>query len=251
MRLAPQASTVLIGVSSMVKIGAAPVHFWFPEVARGLGWSTNIILITWQKIAPFVILIYLEFPTELLIIVCALSAIFGAFGGFGATSLRKILAYSSINHIAWIIIRTHYRQFIWITYFSIYCLITIIIINYFLENNFNTLRQLFTIVNTNYTNTFIVSLNILSIGGLPPFLGFYPKWLVIEFIVNENMYILVLLMIAITLIVLYFYLRLTYSCFIFYIRVNKSFTIINRKTNTPLAWLSVAGLLLIPIINFL
>jgi len=248
--LIAQPAIILIGVASMVKMGAAPVHFWFPEVARGLDWLTNIILITWQKIAPFIILLYLNYPIELLAITCALSAIFGAFGGFGATSLRKILAFSSINHIAWIIIRTHYRQFIWITYFTVYCLMTLVIINYFSSNNLNTLRQLSSPSNTNYINIFIVSLNILSIGGLPPFLGFYPKWLVIEFIITENLHILVLLIVIITLIVLYFYLRLTYRCFMFYTRVNKPLTSTANNTNFPLAWAPIAGLLLAPIINF-
>ena len=42
----------------LIKIGAAPFHFWYLEVAEGLRWIRLLILITWQKIAPIILIIY-------------------------------------------------------------------------------------------------------------------------------------------------------------------------------------------------
>jgi len=64
-----------------------------------------IILITIQKIAPLSLLSYTLYSNDLPIIPAAIisSALVGAIGGINQTFLRKIIAYSSINHIAWII----------------------------------------------------------------------------------------------------------------------------------------------------
>lgn len=93
---------VLMAVALLLKSGAAPFHFWFPRVIEGLQWPSAIILITIQKIAPMSLLSYLTlehiFPVFWAAIL--ISAVVGAIGGLNQTLLRKIIAYSSINHMA-------------------------------------------------------------------------------------------------------------------------------------------------------
>lgn len=243
----------LIIFSLIVKLGAAPTHFWFPEVSNGLSWSTNIILITWQKVAPFIILMYLSTPFIYIILVIVSSATVGALGGFNQTSLRKILAFSSINHMAWILMRIYISQNMWSTYFLIYAIITIAIILYFNRNSINFIHQLYQTNSSSPLDAFLVSFNILSMGGLPPFLGFYPKWVVIEYIINEGLFVIAIYIIAMTLIVLYFYIRITYSSFMLFRSTLKP-TLNNfppTSSSSLLVWTTILGLAPAPLLILL
>jgi NADH-ubiquinone oxidoreductase chain 2 len=135
-------------------------------------------------------------------------------GGLNQTSLRKLIAFSSINHLGWILRNIINNENIWKIYFIFYFFLTISII--FILNNFKifNLNQIFTLTIKNKTQKLIISTPLLSLGGLPPFLGFFPKWITIENIVFENFYWLIFLIVNFTLITLYFYIRISYSSFL-------------------------------------
>lgn len=191
-------------------MGAAPFHFWFPEVIEGLNWINSLLLLTWQKIAPIIIIIYNNQPLIFNFIIISCILVRGILG-LNQVRLRKILAYSSINHIGWIIAALTFSENIWLFYFLTYTIITlniVIIIN--LTNTF-TLKQLFTIINNKPILKIFFILNFISLGGLPPFLGFFPKWITIQTIVINRSLILPLIIIVITLMTLFFYIRITFS----------------------------------------
>lgn len=90
----------------LFKMGAAPVHFWVPTVIQGLSWGNCILLITVQKIAPMGIMVISPdtlIIQDLLTGASILSGILGGVGGLNQVLLRKILAYSSIRHIGWLL----------------------------------------------------------------------------------------------------------------------------------------------------
>lgn len=223
-------SKILILSSLLIKIGRAPFHFWFPNVIQGLSWINSLILITWQKIAPFLLTSYvLHKPT---IICCALlSAIFGAIGGLNQTSLFKLIAYSSINHLRWILISIIKRETIWFSYFLFYCFLSFTLILIFKIFNISHINQLFIFSTKSKTLKFIIFFNLLSLGGLPPFIGFIPKWLVIQSLTINNQLITIIILIIRTLITLFFYLRLCYTSFILnYYEINWIINIQFNKT---------------------
>nr|AXS65651.1 NADH dehydrogenase subunit 2 [Cucujoidea sp. 24 KM-2017] len=191
------------------KIGAAPFHFWFPEVIEGLNWTSSLILLTWQKIAPMVIIIYSSKTTLFTLIVILTSMITGSIMSLNQLSIRKILAFSSINHIGWMLACISYNYTFWLTYFLIYVMISMNLV--FLFKNFNIyyFNQLHSIMN-NKTLKFTFMMNFLSLGGLPPLIGFLPKWIVIQSTM-ENSFFISVLMIFITLIMLYTYIRLIFN----------------------------------------
>lgn len=194
----------------LIKLGAAPFHAWFPEVLEGLTWINCLILITWQKIAPIVILIQNFKLSIFLILVIITSSIIRGIIGFNQISIRKIIAYSSINHVAWIITRILRTKIIWLIYFLIYSLISIVItstINTYKILYFHQINNLTIQKNLNL----LINLNFLSLGGLPPFLGFLPKWLTINFLINGNNYTLTTLLVIHTLISLFIYTRILFS----------------------------------------
>nr|APX39274.1 NADH dehydrogenase subunit 2 [Psylliodes gougeleti] len=202
---------MILNSALLMKLGAAPFHSWFPEVVDGLNWLNNIILMTWQKLAPAILLMYNMDMVLFFSLIIIISTITGGIYGINQISLRKILAYSSINHIAWMLASMLNNKSIWLIYFLIYSLITINIILIFYFLNIFYLDQLFNSMNSNKTIKVLFIMNFFSLGGLPPFMGFLPKWLAINFLIFNNFYSLSLILVIFTLLTLFFYLRLSFS----------------------------------------
>nr|YP_010725879.1 NADH dehydrogenase subunit 2 [Nihonogomphus lieftincki]WDY83481.1 NADH dehydrogenase subunit 2 [Nihonogomphus lieftincki] len=232
----------LMSSALLMKMGAAPFHFWFPGVMEGLNWMNCLILMTWQKIAPFIILSYKLNMSLFFIVIIILCVIVGSIGGLNQISLRKLMAYSSISHLGWMIsamlISTNY----WIMYFIIYVLLNMAVTYIF--NN----QSLFQLSQTYYNNSdtmikFSMFISMLSLGGLPPFLGFLPKWIVIQNMVIMNYILLVLIMVMTTLITLYFYLRVMFGAFMF---MNQDTTwpnySIKNSLNNMIMGISILGI---------
>nr|AXS66428.1 NADH dehydrogenase subunit 2 [Chrysomeloidea sp. 3 KM-2017] len=206
-----------------IKMGAAPFHSWFPEVMNGLNWNYSMVLLTWQKIAPMIILLLNFKISSYLMSIIILSTIFSGIQGLNQIDLRKILAYSSINHISWMISSMINSQTIWMMYFLIYSIISLNIIYIFKKLNIFLITQVFLIMNKNKNFKFFCFMNFLSLGGLPPFLGFFPKWLIINNLIINQMYFLSILLIMFTMIPLFFYTRLIFSSLMINLNESKIF----------------------------
>nr|AEZ35030.1 NADH dehydrogenase subunit 2 [Amiota lambirensis] len=241
--------------SLLMKSGAAPFHFWFPNLMEGLSWMNALTLMTWQKIAPLMLISYLNIK-ELLMISIIMSVIIGALGGLNQTSLRKLMAFSSINHLGWMLSALNISELVWMLYFSFYAFLSMILL--FMFNIFKSyhLNQLFSLYFNSKILKFTLFMNFLSLGGLPPFLGFLPKWIVIQQLsFNNQMMLLVILMIS-TLITLFFYLRICYSAFMLNYYENNwlismNFNNFNLYCYLLLTFISIFGLFLISMFYFM
>nr|QNE85466.1 NADH dehydrogenase subunit 2 [Nanna flavipes] len=203
---------MMIFSSLIMKSGSAPFHFWFPSVMEGLSWLNALILMTWQKIAPLMLISYIILK-PLIIVTIILSSLIGAVGGLNQTSLRKLMAYSSINHLGWMLAAMYANNLLWMIYLLFYIFLTFSMIFMFNMFKISHINQLFSMFFHSKIMKFILFFNLLSLGGLPPFLGFFPKWIVIEYLTNNNQLFLLTFMLLMTLITLYFYIRLCYSAF--------------------------------------
>nr|YP_009136897.1 NADH dehydrogenase subunit 2 [Aldrichina grahami]AKE32121.1 NADH dehydrogenase subunit 2 [Aldrichina grahami] len=203
---------MMIFSSLLLKSGSAPFHFWFPNVMEGLSWSNSLILMTWQKIAPLMLISYIIFK-PLIMTSIILSSLIGALGGLNQTSLRKLMAYSSINHLGWMLAAMYNSNMLWLTYFMFYSFLTFAMIFMFNMFKMSHINQLFSLFFHSKIMKFFLFFNLLSLGGLPPFLGFFPKWIVIQSLAINNQLFLLTFMVLMTLITLYFYMRLSYSAF--------------------------------------
>jgi len=245
---------IIFSSSFIIKIGIAPFHFWFPIVIEGLNWINNLILITWQKIAPIILISYcINFYFFLFSI--SISIIIRRINGLNQTSLRKLIAYSSINHLGWIVSRILNNQNIWIIYFLFYCFLSISIVLIF--NNFKifNLNQIFSFLNFKNLIKTIIFIPLLSLGGLPPFLGFFPKWIIIEFLISINYLFLLFMLIYFTLITLYFYLRISFSSFLLnYNEINWNYQTFYNNNNFFLysffLFINLFGLMFINLLFF-
>lgn len=219
---------------------------------EGLSWNNSLILITWQKIAPLILISYI-IVNSLIIFSIIISVLIGSLGGLNQTSLRKLIAFSSINHLGWMIAAIQLRERIWLIYFILYSLLTFNIIYFFNIYKVSHINQLFSIFFYSKIIKFFIFLNLLSLGGLPPFLGFFSKWIVIQYVSINNQLFLIIVLTLTTLITLYFYLRLCYSAFILNYTENNwiSNIHVNKISNNfyiILSLISIFGILFIPAI---
>ena len=197
----------------MLKLGRVPCHFWYPSVIASISWVSCLILSSWQKLAPLSILAFLlpQKNINFILSIAAINALVGGVIGINQTQLRTIIAYSSIGHIGWIIrLAAVYKPNSCIMYFVIYCiLITPLFITMGYLNIFSTkhIRKL-----SSYRSTVHIALLIvlLSLGGLPPFTGFMPKLITIILLIHP-IKIILLVLIAGSIINLFFYLNIVIS----------------------------------------
>nr|WPS67109.1 NADH dehydrogenase subunit 2 [Bradybatus sp.] len=206
---------LLLNSALFMKMGAAPFHFWYPEILSGLSWENNFIMLTWQKIAPMILIINTSFSILFISMFIIFSALIGSLQGFNQICIRKIMAYSSINHIGWMLSSFLTSHNIWLFYFMIYSLINMNIIIILQKLGIFYINQMNKLLSFNLKLKFMYMLNFLSLSGLPPFLGFIPKWLVINHLILNDFYALAMILIIFTLLAMYMYMRITFSTFSF------------------------------------
>nr|YP_010693531.1 NADH dehydrogenase subunit 2 [Chrysomela aeneicollis]WCB99503.1 NADH dehydrogenase subunit 2 [Chrysomela aeneicollis] len=214
---------IIMNSALLTKMGAAPFHSWFPEVMEGLDWNNSMIMLTWQKIAPMILFSYNLQMTFFISFVIITSTVISGLLGFNQISLRKILAYSSINHIGWMIASMMSMKMIWMLYFLIYSSISFNIIIILKYLHIFKLSQLFMSLTSHKLMKFLFAMNFLSLGGLPPFLGFFPKWLVVNKLIQNNFFSLSMILIVFTLIPIFFYLRMTFPSLTLYTNETLNF----------------------------
>nr|AOY39708.1 NADH dehydrogenase subunit 2 [Scolytinae sp. BMNH 1043001] len=243
---------LFLNTSLFLKMGAAPMHFWLPEVISGTSWLMTLTILTWQKIAPMILLIYSSMVNYLMLSVIILSSLIGGLSGLNQTCMKKIMAYSSINHISWMLAASMYSTSTWMIYFCVYSTISVTLILHLYMNNIYFMQQMSKLSSKNKTNKLIFSLNFLSLGGLPPFLGFFPKWLTIFNLSTNSMYYLSTILITLTLLSLFMYIRIMFTSMtmlesesikmstnnlpllFLYIMINTSISFMSMMLSTPI-----------------
>lgn len=204
--------TTIVLIALALKIGLAPIHSWMPEVLQGLNLTTGLILSTWQKLAPFALLLQIQPNNATIITILGLtSTLVGGWGGLNQTQLRKILAYSSIAHLGWIILVLQYAPSLTLLALITYILITSSLFLIFKLNKATNINTLASSWAKAPALTTLTPLLLLSIGGLPPLTGFMPKWLILQELTKQNLPLTATIAALTALLSLYFYLRLSYA----------------------------------------
>nr|YP_003126993.1 NADH dehydrogenase subunit 2 [Kuhlia mugil]BAH97884.1 NADH dehydrogenase subunit 2 [Kuhlia mugil] len=242
----------MITLALALKIGLAPVHSWLPEVLQGLDLTTGLLLSTWQKLAPFALLLQIQ-PTNstLLILLGLASTLVGGWGGLNQTQLRKILAYSSIAHLGWMILVLQFSPSLTLLTLLTYLVMTFSTFLVFKLNESTTINTLATSWAKTPALTCLTPLVLLSLGGLPPLTGFMPKWLILQELTKQGLAPTGTLAALTGLLSLYFYLRLSYAMTLTMSPNSLSGTTPWRlpisQTTMPLAISTTATLLLLPL----
>nr|AWX35989.1 NADH dehydrogenase subunit 2 [Halcyon albiventris] len=205
-------SSILLTTAIAMKLGLVPFHFWFPEVLQGSPMTTALTLSTVMKFPPITILFLTSnsLNPNLLILMAISSAALGGWMGLNQTQVRKILAFSSISHLGWMTIIILYNPKLTLLTFYLYTLMTTTV---FLSLNTTKSLNLSTMM-TSWTKSpslnATLMLTLLSLAGLPPLTGFLPKWLIIQELTKQEMAPAATIIAMLSLLGLFFYLRLTY-----------------------------------------
>nr|YP_001798467.1 NADH dehydrogenase subunit 2 [Cryptopygus antarcticus]ABS57565.1 NADH dehydrogenase subunit 2 [Cryptopygus antarcticus] len=239
----------VIFMAMATKAGMAPFHFWFPQIMIKLPWMHCAIVLIWQKIAPFVLMSYFS-SSNTTIFFILVSAAVGSLGGLNQTLTKMILTYSSIAHSSWMLMLSSISIYFWANYYLIYSLISTSLIMPFYLMNMNS----FTDISKNFSSKiFKLSLifSVMSLGGLPPLLGFSAKFLAIKLSLYFFPVYVILILILSSLISLFYYFKMIYSSLFlntynFKMIKPKNFTLVNI-----FLYLSMAGNLIIPYVVLL
>nr|YP_009003690.1 NADH dehydrogenase subunit 2 [Iwatanemertes piperata]AHB53115.1 NADH dehydrogenase subunit 2 [Iwatanemertes piperata] len=200
-------SILLLGL--LLKLGAAPFHWWVPSVMGGLSWLACGLLATWQKLAPFFLLfgVLSDFFYLFLFFACV-SSLVGGVGGVGQVQLRVLMGYSSINHLGWMIGLLVCSLLGGMCYFLFYFFISFLIFFVFSGSGLWRVSQVSSGVGL------FVLIGLVSLGGLPPLSGFVPKWVALQVVSSAGQFFLGSMLIVGALISLYYYLSLVFLLFV-------------------------------------
>nr|YP_010570402.1 NADH dehydrogenase subunit 2 [Ophiophthalmus serratus]UZG65890.1 NADH dehydrogenase subunit 2 [Ophiophthalmus serratus] len=203
----------LLIIGLLIKLAIFPNPFWFIDVINGININYSIYIVIFSKIIPLYLYFILSYQNLLIItiIIGLLTIIFGSLLGINQLNTRKIIGFSSITHLGWIILSFPLLP----GNICIFLLISYIIMVIPILWNLST-SNIINLIKTNNSyysniNIYITIVSILSLGGLPPLLGFFHKWIILNTIIINNYVIICIIMLMSSLLSLFFYLQLCFS----------------------------------------
>ena len=202
-------SNVIARISLLIKAGRAPFHTWFPAVIYSINLMAGFLIITWQKLIPLFIIIntQLSYP-PLILISAAITSLWGRVAGLNQTNIISLLTFSSIAHLSWLISASILNPNTFLFYFAIYTLTLLpifLVIQIFNKKTHKAILQ----SSVNIHPKIILTLNLLSLAGIPPFAIFSAK-IPIIIIITKSLPILAVILIS-TTIRLCFYITIIFS----------------------------------------
>lgn len=221
---------ILSGVA--FKLSAVPFHMWTPDVYEGAPTLVSAFLASAAKIAAIGLLINLIFHIfshiitvnniapawkQVIAVLAVLSMFVGAFGAIAQKNIKRLIAYSSINHIGYILLAVmsmHQNAIIaLLIYVSIY-LITIIGIFTFVlslraeSTNNEAIIDISGLAKQNSFLAIVMTIYLASLAGIPPFAGFFAKWYILSAIIQEGYISFTIIAMLASAISVFYYLRL-------------------------------------------
>nr|QLM01191.1 NADH dehydrogenase subunit 2 [Perdix perdix] len=244
-------SCLILTTAIAIKLGLVPFHFWFPEVLQGSQMTTALLLSTLMKLPPISLLFLTSqsLNPTLLTFLAISSTLIGGWMGLNQTQTRKILAFSSISHLGWMTAVIVYNPHLTLLTYALYVMMTTTL---FLALTRTKVLKLSTML-ISWTKMPMLNatmmLTLLSLAGLPPLTGFMPKWLIIQELIEQEMTPAATIISLLSLLGLFFYLRLAYHSTITlppnssnHMKLWRS----NKTSNTPTAILSALSTSLLP-----
>ena len=222
---------IFILVSLSLKISAAPFHMWTPDVYQGAPSIITTLLSTLPKIAAFGVLIrLLVYPFgeiivdwgKILIILSISSMLIGSLGALRQTDLKRLMAYSTINHIGFILMGLIPGSEDGITSICIYLIFYITMnlgIFLFILNmqrdqvSVTSIKDLSGLYRSQPLTAGCISVILFSMAGIPPMAGFIGKLIILNIVIDNNLFFLAVIAVITSVIAAFYYIRLIKSIF--------------------------------------
>ena len=222
---------ILVTISLLFKLSVVPFHMWAPDVYEGSPTIITALLTTVPKIGVFSILVQVGPVTNVVLICAVLSIVYGAIGALNQTKVKRLLAYSGIGHMGFILFGVAIGSFESIQAGLIYMIIYVImsICSFSILLSLNLTKDFIIEVKELSRNNPVVggtlALTFLSTAGIPPLAGFLSKWLVLLSGVSSGYYVISLIVVVSSVIAGVYYVRVVQ---IIYFQVESSILIWER-----------------------
>ena len=216
---------IFITASLCFKFGAAPFHIWVPDIYQGSLISTTILLSTLPKIAVFIVFLKLYFIpfmaleyvwSDILIFIGIASIIVGSIFALTQENIKRLLAYSAISNIGFIILAMalvssdglHASLYYTIVY-SFTALASFGVVTHITSNShgIENISDLAGLSKTHPYFAILILITMLSSAGIPPLVGFHAKLMVIQALINNSYILLSIIVVLMTVVSAYYYLR--------------------------------------------
>jgi len=215
---------VIVGIA--FKLGAVPFHMWVPDVYQGAPTSVTLFIGSAPKIAAFGMLIRLlvdglsgmqEDWTQMLIILSVLSMAVGNIIAIAQTNIKRMLAYSTIAHVGFlflgIIAGTNAGYSASMFYIIVYAFMSLggfamIVLLGHAGFEADRIEDFKGLNDRNPWYAFLMLILMMSMAGVPPFLGFWAKWSVLREVVAADMTWLAVIAVIFSIIGVFYYLRI-------------------------------------------
>lgn len=205
----------LICLSLFFKLALFPLHFWIPDIYEGSSWETISLISTIPKISVLSIILQIVSYSDFFIICGVLSIVVGSLGAINQTKMKRLLAYSGISHIGFIILgvgllsnQGYEASFIYLFIYMLTMLgvFSLIYNTRFTKSYFIVELGGLSIINKILALTWLIF--FLSIAGIPPLAGFISKWFILVTLINFNYLVPVFIGIIFSAIAAGYYLRI-------------------------------------------
>jgi len=209
----------------LFKLAAAPFHMWSPDVYEGAPTSSTAIFAIVPKIAVFVLLIRLFHGSfynlidswqHMIIFSAVISVIIGSFVALKQRKLKRLIAYSAISHVGYLLLAFSTGTFEGtqsLFFYMIVYMITglatwsIVLSIDSIYGSTKNLSDITALVQINKVMAITFSLILFSLAGVPPLAGFYAKMYVFLVAMSSSFYLSALIAILSSVISTFYYIR--------------------------------------------
>ena len=221
----------LVLIALFFKVSAAPFHIWTPDVYEGSPTISALFFASLPKFASLIFLfrIYHELNISkidslnyIFQLVCAISLLVGVYGAITQKVIKRLLAFSSINHIGFILLAIMSYQYMsegTIFFYLIIYLVTIfgvfsVILNLRTsEGEITLLTGLNGLKASSGSKAISMLVFLFSLAGIPPFAGFFAKFFILSASINEGLYLLSVIAVISSVIAAFYYLSVIKNMF--------------------------------------
>lgn len=216
---------VLAGMA--FKIAAVPFHMWTPDVYEGAPTPVTAFFATAPKVAAIAIMMRIALDPfgsqsdawqQIVIFAALASIVVGALGAIGQENIKRVLAYSSINNVGFILIglaaATEAGTSAMLVYLTIYVAMSLgsfVVVMMMRDAEGNQVENIADIAGLSRSQKLLalcMAMMMLSLAGIPPLFGFWGKFVVFQAAVEADMIILAALGIAASVIGAFYYLKI-------------------------------------------
>ncbi len=216
---------VFIVIGLGFKLGAVPFHMWVPDVYQGSPTAVTLFIASAPKIAAFAIVYRLLVDglpglvidwQQLLIILSVLSMVVGTLIALMQTNFKRLLAYSGISHIGFLLMgfiaATPEGYSAAMFYVLVYAISSVAAFGLIiaLARTGNQFEEIADFKGLNQRNPWLAAMMLIvmfSMAGIPPFIGFYAKLVVLEEVITAGFLWLAVVGVVTAVIGAFYYLK--------------------------------------------